>query len=162
MKIINLTPHAINIVDGEGKVTLTIEPSGSVARATNKTVVTGDINGIPVTKTEYGEVEGLPAQEEDTIYIVSTLVAQRCAGREDVFVPGEQVRDGQGRIIGCRSLGKVEGVSPSQIISLVEKYGSRRFDDGYNFGREEASYFPGEDDDIYSPLEEIKSLLGVK
>lgn len=60
-----------------------------------------------VTGTSYGEVEGLPAPSNGTIYIVSSLVAARCVGRTDVFIPNESVRDEQGRIVGCRSLGRV-------------------------------------------------------
>ena len=29
--------------------------------------------------------------------------------REDVYIPGEQIRDDAGRIIGCRSLAKLAG-----------------------------------------------------
>ena len=81
----------------------TVEPSGELARLTTKTVTIGEIDGIPMTTTEYGEVEGLPDPADDTIYIVSSLVA----GRDDVFIPNESVRDGSGRIIGCRSLGRI-------------------------------------------------------
>jgi hypothetical protein len=51
----------------------------------------------------WGEIEGLPSASDDTIYIVSMLVAQRCAGRRDVFCPGTGpndgcIRDEKGRI----------------------------------------------------------------
>ena len=115
MKIINLTPHAItfymeNPEEHTMSELLTVQPSGQVARVTAKTVVIHEgLPGlpIPVTATEYGEVEGLPAPEEDTIYIVSSIVAQRCRDRDDVFIPNESVRDADGRIIGCLSLGRV-------------------------------------------------------
>lgn len=114
--LINLTPHAINFVDGEGRPIATIEPSGQLARVTSKTIVIGEINGIPVTTTEYEEIEGLPAplRKDDPRrlhggvgYIVSSLVASRCPERDDVFIPNESVRDSQGCIVGCRSLGHV-------------------------------------------------------
>jgi hypothetical protein len=104
-KIINLTPHAINFVGEAGDIIKTVEPSGQLARVSTKTVVRGDIDGIPITETEFGEVEGLPEPREDTIFIVSSLVAQRCWERQDVFIPNESVRDEKGRIIGCKSLG---------------------------------------------------------
>lgn len=115
MKVINLTPHAItfylkNPEEHTMSELLTVQPSGQVARVTAKTVVIHEgLPGlpIPVTTTAYGEVEGLPAPEEDTIYIVSSLVAQRCRDREDVFIPNESVRDKDGRIVGCCSLGRV-------------------------------------------------------
>lgn len=107
MKIVNLTPHAINFVGGAGEALMTIEPSGQIVRVTAKTVTTGNINGIPVTETVFGEVENLPLPTSDTIYIVSSLVAQRFKDRDDVFIPNESVRDEKGRVIGCKSLGKI-------------------------------------------------------
>ena len=105
MKMINLTPHAVTIVKETGN--LVIEPSGMLARVAAKIVTIGEIDGIPVTTTEFGEVENLPEPEEGTIYIVSSLVAQRCTHRGDVFIPNEAVRDEAGRIIGCKSLGRI-------------------------------------------------------
>lgn len=105
MNIINLTPHAINFITEAG--TTTIQPSGTIARLSTKTVVTGEINGIPVTETVFGDIENLPAPETDTIYIVSSLIAGRCKDRNDIFIPNESVRDGQGNIIGCKSLGRI-------------------------------------------------------
>lgn len=107
MKIVNLTPHAINFVGEAGEALMTIEPSGQIVRVTAKTVTTGNINGIPVTETVFGEVENLPLPTSDTIYIVSSLVAQRFKDRDDVFIPNESVRDEKGRVIGCKSLGKI-------------------------------------------------------
>jgi hypothetical protein len=72
--------------------------------------VVGNINGVPLVTTEYGEVEGLPAPQPGTIYIVSLVVLQALAGkRNDVVAPNTAptplgaVRDSQGRIIGVRS-----------------------------------------------------------
>lgn len=105
MQIINLTPHAVTIVKETGN--LIFPASGQLARVSARTVTVGEIDGIPVTETLYGEVEGLPAETAETIYIVSSLVAQRCKGRNDVFIPNESVRDEAGRIIGCKSLGRI-------------------------------------------------------
>lgn len=107
MKIINLTPHAINFVGEDGSELFEIVPSGVVARVTTETVTIGNINGIPVKKTMFGEVDDLLAPMPNTVYIVSSLVAQRCKDRDDVFIPNETVRDEKGRIIGCKSLGKI-------------------------------------------------------
>ena len=107
-EIINLTPHAISFVTEDGTHILTIEPSGALARVSARTEKTGAvINGIPVTRTVYGIVEGLPEPKDGTIYLVTSIVAARCHDREDVFIPNESVRDEQGRIIGCKSLGHV-------------------------------------------------------
>lgn len=105
MKIINLTPHTINILLPEGSKV--IEPSGIVARCKVTREKTGEIEGIPVFSTVFGEVEDLPPSKKDTIYIVSSLVAQASRVRDDLFIPDDLVRDEQGRIIGCKGLTKI-------------------------------------------------------
>lgn len=111
MKIINLTPHSITFVSDDGTSIMTVPASGAVARVSVETVVMGLVDvgeiQIPITGTTYGEIEGLPAPQDGTIYVVSSLVAQRCRDRKDVFIPNESVRDENGRIVGCRSLGRV-------------------------------------------------------
>ncbi len=58
-----------------------------------------------------GHVPGTP-REPAVYYVVSTITAAeaRCAGRttEDLLTPGQQVRDPSGRVVGCRSLARVE------------------------------------------------------
>lgn len=103
--LVNLTPHAITLITGNGN--RVIEPSGTVARVSVETATVDSIDGIPVTQSVFGEVENLPEPKENTIYIVSSLVAQRVPEREDVFIPNESVRDEQGKIVGCKSLGRV-------------------------------------------------------
>ena len=105
MTIINLTPHTLNFVFDEK--TIDIEPSGSIARVSTKDTMMNPINGIPVFRTEYGEIENLPDPCEGTVYVVSSLVAARCPERDDVFVPGRPIRDEQGRIIGSAGLSHV-------------------------------------------------------
>ena len=57
-----------------------------------------------------GHVPGSP-RVPAVYYVVSTIAAEaaRRAGRttEDLLVPGQQLRDDAGRIIGCRSLARV-------------------------------------------------------
>lgn len=113
MKIMNLTPHALTIISGENNMQkLVIEPSGVVARVSTRTesigsITTDDGFNIPLTTTVFGRLEGLPAPEEGTIYVVSSLVAGRVPYRPDVMIPNESIRDDKGRIIGCLSLGKI-------------------------------------------------------
>ena len=112
IKIVNLTPHEISFVFENGSM-FKVAPSGVVARVANSSEEVGQICvskfdlRIPIKKTVYGEVEGLPAPAKGVIYIVSSLVAQRVPSRSDVFIPNESVRDENGRIIGCRSLGHI-------------------------------------------------------
>ena len=102
----NLTPHSI-VVILSNDIRYVITPSDSVARCSSSTEVIGEVNGVPLTRTIYGEVVGLPQPKENTIYIVSTLVAQACPNRDDLFIPNEIVRDTNGKIIGCKSFGRV-------------------------------------------------------
>lgn len=102
----NLTPHDINLVLSDGQV-VTFPSEQPVPRVSSKTVSDGNIDGYPLTRTEYGEVENLPEPEDGVYYIVSALVAGRCPNRTDLVIPNEQVRDDKGRIIGCRSFGRI-------------------------------------------------------
>lgn len=105
MNIMNLTPHPVTFISNGNSVT--VNPSGIIARVSASTEIIDEINGIPVTTTVFGEVTDLPTKENDTIYIVSSLVAQRVPEREDVFIPNEPIRDEEGKIIGCKSLGRI-------------------------------------------------------
>lgn len=106
MKIINCTPHNISFVADNGDVVRTIPASGILPRVATSYTTVATVNGIPDEATVYGNVEGLPTEEPDTILIVSALVANACKNRNDLRVPGRQVRDEQGRVIGCKSLSR--------------------------------------------------------
>lgn len=97
-KIINLTPHPISITDGP-----TFEPSGTIARVSVQQADAGNINGIPVKKQVFGDITGLPDPQDDTIFIVSTLVleAAKAIGRNDLVAPNSAnaVRDENGHIV---------------------------------------------------------------
>jgi len=109
-KIVNLTPHEVNLVLGDGKVVTF--PSLGVIRLPKRTEVVGkiatSIDGreveIPLSKTSFGKAEGLPEREEGTIFIVSSLICQACPDRDDFFIVDQTTRDKDGRIVGCRSL----------------------------------------------------------
>jgi len=100
----NFTPHPINILDVENNTTRTIESAGQI-RLSMDTEIIGDIDGITTTRTIFGDPEGLPEQVDGTWLIVSQLV-KSAVGRGDMLVPADVVRNSQGQIIGCRSLGQ--------------------------------------------------------
>ena len=110
LNLINLTPHTVTVFD-EDTVVLAVESAG-VARVSASTEVVGHLQVgdvvIPQTHTTFGEVEGLPDPTPGVGYIVSNMIvsalAQQGIHRDDLFTPGLQVRDDQGRVIGCRSL----------------------------------------------------------
>ena len=95
MKFVNLTPHAITV--GER----VIEPSGTIARCHETTEPAGQIDGIEMIYRTYDQVINLPEIELGVVYIVSHLVRIAVPDRPDVVSPGDVVRDGAGRIIGC-------------------------------------------------------------
>jgi hypothetical protein len=104
--IINMTPHPVNILDDANNQIMVIPASGSLIRLKVSTVDTGwTVDDIRVTKTVFGNPEGLPEYEFGTFYIVSQLVKSALPSREDLLVPAEVQRDTNGNIIGCRSLG---------------------------------------------------------
>lgn len=102
---VNLTPHAINIFDGDTEV-LTIAPSGTVARCTQKDELHEEINGVKIFKQVFGEVVDLPEPQENVFFIVSRLVASAAANRTDLLVPGALKRNDQGQPVGCIGLAR--------------------------------------------------------
>lgn len=123
-EIVNLTPHPINLHVRGYPAIVNIPPSGTVARVSvNEEEIgfivpednaQGELSAsqadVPIISSTFGDVEGLPASQEGTIYLVSGLVLARCAGRGDVFAPGWPVRDEKGHIVGCRALCAAPGV----------------------------------------------------
>jgi hypothetical protein len=111
VKLVNLTPHEINIYSQSGQgIVLSIPPSGVVCRVSVKSEIVGKVNGVPVRKVTYGDVEGLPEPQPNTIFIVSTfvLLALKDKGvqRPDLVStdtnPDSAIRDQQGKIIGIK------------------------------------------------------------
>lgn len=93
MTIVNCTPHAIVLNNGES-----FPVSGNVARVSSSFEATG--NGF--FKAAYGEVTGLPEAQKDTMYIVSSMVAN-ATSRRDVIVPAtghpECIRNDKGQLV---------------------------------------------------------------
>lgn len=123
VNIVNLTPHTINILRaglaGYEEV-LSIEPSGLLARLeverkeinnvtfANQKVVGNPLDGlggIAFYKSIFGEPSDLPPQQEGTVYIVSSLFRSGF-DRDDLWVPGELIRDGNGQPVGCLGLSR--------------------------------------------------------
>jgi hypothetical protein len=100
MTIVNLTPHPICISAGGSEETFQPDPRGParVGSEPGRQLHPHERPApteIPLFQApKWNEVEGLPAPEEGTIYIVSSLVASRCVGRPDVFSPGTGPKDG--------------------------------------------------------------------
>lgn len=107
VEVVNLTPHAINILDSDNFIVKTFESSG-IARCTCSRNQIGNVNGIAINSNYYGEVTGLPEPKDGTMYIVSALVAQAVKYvRSDVLVTDDAVRNDDGQIIGCRAFARI-------------------------------------------------------
>jgi hypothetical protein len=113
VKLVNLTPHEITVFDQNGNEVLRVPPSGITARVNPTENQVGYINGVPVYKVTYGDIQNLPEPQENTVYIVSQIVLQALQAkgiqRQDVVAPNTgpgpmgAVRDQQGRIVGVKS-----------------------------------------------------------
>lgn len=114
-KLVNLTPHDINILDGNNNIILVIKPSGLVTRCSILTeqvqsleVIDGKkIISVPIITTRVDRVNNLPDPEEGTLFIVSALVAQSVKDRDDILTSENTLRDYTGKVIGCQSLTRV-------------------------------------------------------
>lgn len=107
-EFVNLTPHALRLRTDAGNMAaepaeadIVLQPRTNSEGPSPARVATipggliGSADGIALYgATAFGEVEGLPDPEEDTIYVVSALVGGRVSGRDDVFCPGTGPKDG--------------------------------------------------------------------
>lgn len=101
MNIVNLTPHDLNIYDESETFVARIKPSGQIARISVNKEKSGSIDGsIPTFVTTLGEPEGLPEPVEGAIYVVSGLF-RSVVNRDDLWQPGELLRNEEGQPIGC-------------------------------------------------------------
>ena len=105
-KLVNLTPHTVTIVK-DGVPVLDVPSTGLARCKTSRVQVrTLEVDGIkiPVNKTVFGEVYGLPAPEEDTVFIVSRPVINALPDREDLVSPDDTIRDDKGVIVGAKAV----------------------------------------------------------
>lgn len=99
MKIINLTPHDVVFINENGESQVFMA-TGDVARVEQFLFsIEGSKYNLKSCMT--GCVEGLPAYNKDTVYIVSSMVREELPEREDLWSPTSFIRDEEGRIIGC-------------------------------------------------------------
>ncbi len=119
MRIRNLTSKTINVITEEKEFVFPSEGCARVLATTNpfgeiRTEVES-INGIPVVRTTYGEIEGLPEPEEGVVNIVSYVIlnALKTKGdfRTDVVAPDTSpsgvARDEDGIVIGVKGFQRI-------------------------------------------------------
>lgn len=120
LKIVNLTPHDVTVVADDGsEQTVTYPPSGAVARAVEHRALGRSLAqdvSVGTMDVRYDGVEALPYPEPGVGYIVSvlTVMAALSAGRrtDDLYYPGDPIRDIAGRVIGCRALYRLAPALP--------------------------------------------------
>lgn len=106
MKIINRTPHDINVLDKHGAVSCVYSASDNPVRLATHVKHTGttfpDDSEVVVTTPRTSPE--LPPPKDGVYYIVSMVVRLVLHGRRDLLVPSFLVKE-RGRVIGCRYLG---------------------------------------------------------
>ncbi len=101
MNIVNLTPHELRLHTESG---VEVHRSAGVARVSSTSTGVGSVAGVALVRATVGEVVGLPAPEEGTLFVVSAMVRAALPGRADLASPGDLVRDEAGAVVGCKSL----------------------------------------------------------
>ena len=108
MQIVNRTPHVITLKNSEGEI-VTIDAPIRVIRVSQTVAHGGELNGIPVHVSQFGEViecdnnkEGsnpspLPDPVEGVWYVVSGMVASALPNRKDLLTPFIIERDATGK-----------------------------------------------------------------
>ena len=112
MKIINLTPHDVKVLDAYAARIVGFYPrSGMIARVNTFTALEApdilkcdDNPEVPFYITAFLNTEFLPAPKKDVYYIVSSVVKAANPERNDLLVPHDLVRNEDGAVIGCRGL----------------------------------------------------------
>lgn len=87
IRLINLTPHEIIVADSEGHFLETIPTEKISARVHMSQRLIGTVNGIPVYKTVFGNVENLPDPQDGVFYIVALPVQLASPDRDDLLRP---------------------------------------------------------------------------
>lgn len=109
MRLINLSTHPVTVYAGDAPLA-SWPASGVFARLAERhrtaNAVATDQGDIPVTEVSYApEVIDLPEPAAGTAYLVSRVLAAQVR-RADLHFPFDEVRDDDGRIVGCRGLGR--------------------------------------------------------
>lgn len=103
VKVINLTPHTVDIFVGDTKVK-SFPPESDPVRIETEDTYAGHVNDVPVVVQEVGDIS-IPPPVEGALYLVSSFVLEK-SERLDLISPdtrpGSVVRNEEGRIEGVR------------------------------------------------------------
>jgi hypothetical protein len=102
--VLNLTPHAVTVLNAKDEVVATFPASGESARLAVAFDQTDRLGDVPLGALRYGSSTGLPPRVDGVRLLVSLLVKLANPDRDDLLVVADEVRDEAGRIVGCRAL----------------------------------------------------------
>ncbi len=103
MRVINLTPHEVRVVDEEARVIRTWPSAPRPARVEAARVPLRDLDGSPLMAERRTRAANLPEPRAGVWFIVSSVVSSAHPERGDLLVPSDLVRDGRGVVTACRS-----------------------------------------------------------
>lgn len=111
--LVNRTPHPVTLYVDDAPV-LTIQPTSPTLRVPESSVEVGRVQlaagvTIPllaVRSEPFLEQRGTPGDGDHPLLIVAREVARAYPERRDFVFPHDFVRDSEGRILGCRALGR--------------------------------------------------------
>ncbi|WP_150243506.1 hypothetical protein [Nocardiopsis quinghaiensis] len=103
MRVVNLTPHVVTVVDERSRVIRSWPEAAQPARVEAVRVPMGlEVAGVPLM-AEKRTRANLPEPQEGVWFIVSSVVVCAHPERRDLLVPSDLVRDGSGVVTACRS-----------------------------------------------------------
>ena|SRR5215469_12010824 len=106
-QIVNLTPHTVKVVNSDNQI-IREYPSQGIARISTSAQAIGEVDGVQISQTVFGEIVGLPESDGESVFIVSMPVAQACRERDDVLAPdtGPSAYRENGLIVGVRQFAR--------------------------------------------------------
>lgn len=97
--------HTVKVYNTEtNDLVVEVPFSGVQARRAESSEMFGEDYGLQMFRTVYGDVEGLPEEQDDVVIIVSMAVRQALPNRKDLASPGALRKDEAGMPTGCYGL----------------------------------------------------------
>ena len=127
LRIRNLTPHDIHIRDEnfkpDGIKIIPKDPVLPVPRLETKYSAGGLINNeIVLNQLEYGYARDMPEQENNTLFIVSRMIAERLSAvRTDLVFADQFIRDENGRVIAAKCLCRPPRSAKANLRAGIEQ-----------------------------------------
>ena len=107
MRLVNLTPHRLVILDKDDQTLIALPPCTAPPRLEQLVLNATTLRDhIPLHTIRYGPIDGeLPMPNPDVLLVVPRVLAREIP-RHDLVFPDNEIRDTEGRIIACRSLAR--------------------------------------------------------